>query len=88
MPRAFGRFTSRFILSGLSESSTILFVMRYVDCRGECGRCQLMMQDLIGLEVLSNRRIVASTLFAREVLVGRVDCVDLAFMIRFEEVPY
>jgi hypothetical protein len=43
---------------------------------------------LIGLEVLSDRRIVASAIFARDILVGRVDCVDLALMLRFEEVPY
>jgi hypothetical protein len=43
---------------------------------------------LIGLEVLSDRRIVASALFARNILVGRVDCPDLALMLRFEEVPY
>jgi hypothetical protein len=42
----------------------------------------------IGLEVLSGRRIVASALFARDILVGRVDCLDLALMLRFEEVPY
>jgi hypothetical protein len=65
MPRAFGRLTSRFILSGLSECNTISFVMRCVDCRGECG--------LLGLEVLSDRRIVASAVFARDILVGRVD---------------
>jgi hypothetical protein len=43
---------------------------------------------LIGLEVLSGRRIVASALFALDILVGRVDCGDLALMLRFEEVPY
>jgi hypothetical protein len=43
---------------------------------------------LIGLEVLSDRRIVTSTLFARDILVGRVDCADFALMLRFEEVPY
>jgi hypothetical protein len=40
---------------------------------------------LIGLEVLSDRRIVPSAIFARDILVGRVDCVDLALMLRFEE---
>jgi hypothetical protein len=40
-----GRLTSRFILSGLSGCNTILFVMRCVDCHGECDLCQLMMQD-------------------------------------------
>jgi hypothetical protein len=40
---------------------------------------------LIGLGVLSNRRIVASALFARDIRVGRVDCADLALMLRFEE---
>jgi hypothetical protein len=34
-----------FILSGLSECNTISFVMRCVNCHGECGYCQLMMQD-------------------------------------------
>jgi hypothetical protein len=43
---------------------------------------------LIGLEVLSDRRIVASAFFARDILVGRVNCADLALMLRFEEVPY
>jgi hypothetical protein len=43
---------------------------------------------LIGLEVLSDRRIVASALFARDILVGRVHCPDLALMLRFEQVPY
>jgi hypothetical protein len=43
---------------------------------------------LIGLEVLSHRRIVDSALFARDILVGRVDCPDLALMLRFEKVPY
>jgi hypothetical protein len=43
---------------------------------------------LIGLEVLSDRRIVDSSLFARDILFGRVDCADLALMLRFEEVPY
>jgi hypothetical protein len=43
---------------------------------------------IIGFEVLSERRIVASALFARDILVGRVDCPDLALMLRFEEVPY
>jgi hypothetical protein len=33
---------------------------------------------LIGLEVLSDRRIVASALFTRDILVGRVDCPDRA----------
>jgi hypothetical protein len=47
-------------------------------------RCLLM-----GLEVLSDKRIiVASTLFARDILVGRVIFADLALMLRFEEVPY
>jgi hypothetical protein len=45
IPRAFGRLTSQFILSGLNESNTISFVMVCVECRGECGFCQLMMQD-------------------------------------------
>jgi hypothetical protein len=45
MPRAFGRLASQLILSGLSECSTISFVMRCVDYRGECGCCRLMMQD-------------------------------------------
>jgi hypothetical protein len=40
---------------------------------------------LIGLEVLSDRIIVASSLFARDILVSRVDCADLALMLRFEE---
>jgi hypothetical protein len=39
---------------------------------------------LLGLEVLSDRRIVTSVLFARDILVGRVDCLDLALMLRFE----
>jgi hypothetical protein len=43
---------------------------------------------LISLEVLFDRRIVASTLFARDILVDRVDCAVLALMLRFEEVPY
>jgi hypothetical protein len=43
---------------------------------------------LISREELSDRRIVASALFARDILVGRVDCADLALMLRFEEVPY
>jgi hypothetical protein len=43
---------------------------------------------LIGLEVLSDRKNVTSALFAWDILVGRVDCVDLAFMLRFDEVPY
>jgi hypothetical protein len=34
--------------------------------------------------VFSDRRIVASALFARELLVGRVDSVDLALLLRFE----
>jgi hypothetical protein len=43
---------------------------------------------LIGLEVLFDKRIVASALFARDIMVGRVDCADIALMLRFEEVPY
>jgi hypothetical protein len=43
---------------------------------------------LIGLEVLSNRRIVISALSARPILVSRVDCADLALMLLFVEVPY
>jgi hypothetical protein len=43
---------------------------------------------LIGLEVLSVRRIVASALFAWDILVARIDCADLVLMLRFEEVPY
>jgi hypothetical protein len=43
---------------------------------------------LIGLEVLSNRIIVASALFAWNILVDRVDCADLPLMLRFEEVSY
>jgi hypothetical protein len=43
---------------------------------------------LIGLEVLSDRRIVATALLARDILVGMVDCADLALMLRFEEVPH
>jgi hypothetical protein len=39
------------------------------------------------LEVFSDRRIVASAPFARDILVGRVDCADLALMLRFQEVP-
>jgi hypothetical protein len=31
---------------------------------------------------------VTSALFVRDILVGRVDCADLALMLRFEEVPY
>jgi hypothetical protein len=42
---------------------------------------------LMGREVLSDRRIFYSALFARDILVGRVDCPDLALMLRFEEVP-
>jgi hypothetical protein len=42
---------------------------------------------LIGLEVLSDRRIATSSaLFARDILVGRVDCPVLALMLRYEEV--
>jgi hypothetical protein len=43
---------------------------------------------LIGFQVLSNKKIFASALFARDILVGGVDCADLGLMIRFEEVPY
>jgi hypothetical protein len=43
---------------------------------------------LIGLEVLSDRRIVASALFARDILVGMVDSVDLALILRFEVVAW
>jgi hypothetical protein len=43
---------------------------------------------LIGLEALFDKRIVASALFARVILAGRVDCADLPLMLRFEEVPY
>jgi hypothetical protein len=43
---------------------------------------------LIRLEVLSDRRIVTSALFARDIFVGWVDCADLAFQLRFEKVPY
>jgi hypothetical protein len=43
---------------------------------------------LIGLEVLPNRLIVASALFAWDILVGRVDCADFALMLRFAEVSY
>jgi hypothetical protein len=45
---------------------------------------------LIVLEVISDKRIVASTLFAREIVAGRVrvDCADLALILRFEKVPY
>jgi hypothetical protein len=38
---------------------------------------------LIGLEVLSD-----SFLFARDILIGRAVCADLALMLRFKEVPY
>jgi hypothetical protein len=38
--------------------------------------------------VLSDRRIVASALSAWDFLVGRVNCVDLALMLRFWKVPY
>jgi hypothetical protein len=40
---------------------------------------------LIVLEVLSDRRIVASAIFGRDIL---VDFPDVALMLRFEEVPY
>jgi hypothetical protein len=43
---------------------------------------------LIGRDVLSGRIIVASALFALDILAGRVNCVDLAHMLRFDEVPY
>jgi hypothetical protein len=43
---------------------------------------------LIGLEVLSDSRIVASAIFARDILVDKVDYVDLDLLLRFEEVPY
>jgi hypothetical protein len=43
---------------------------------------------LIGLEVLSDRRIVASFFYARDILVGKVECADLAFMLQFKEVPW
>jgi hypothetical protein len=81
MPLACGRLTSQLILSGWSECNTISFVMRYVDCHGECGRCRLMMQ---GLEILSDWRIVGNALFAWGILAGRVDCVDLVLMLQFE----
>jgi hypothetical protein len=42
MPLAFGCLTSQFILSGWRECNTIYMD---VDCRGECGCCQHMMQD-------------------------------------------
>jgi hypothetical protein len=42
---------------------------------------------IIGLEVLSDRRIFVSALFARDILVGMVDCAGLAIMLRFEEFP-
>jgi hypothetical protein len=38
--------------------------------------------------VFSDRIIGASALFARDILIFRVDCADLALMLRFEEVPY
>jgi hypothetical protein len=75
---AFGRLTSQFILSDSSECNTILFVIWYIDCRGEWGRCQFMMQDVIGLEVLSHKRIVVNALFARVILVDRVKFADLS----------
>jgi hypothetical protein len=43
---------------------------------------------LIGFDVLSDKRIVASVFFAWDILVGRVDCADLALIQRFEEVLY
>jgi hypothetical protein len=32
--------------------------------------------------------MLASALFARDILYGRVDCADLALLLRFKEVPY
>jgi hypothetical protein len=44
---------------------------------------------LIGLEVLSDRRIVTiSAVFARDILAGRVGYAGLALMLQFVEVPY
>jgi hypothetical protein len=39
---------------------------------------------LIGFEVLSERRIVAGALFAREILVGKVVWADLALLIQIQ----
>jgi hypothetical protein len=55
--------------------------MWYVPWRTYDARCLL-----IGLEVLFDRRIVASVLFVRDILVGRIDCADLALLLRFKEV--
>jgi hypothetical protein len=46
---------------------------------------------LIGLEVLSDRRIVTSALLALDILIGRFDSGDssiVALLLRFEKVPY
>jgi hypothetical protein len=79
MPLAFDQF----ILSDWSEYNFI----RYAVLRLPWRVWPLPAYDarflLIGLEVLSDRRIVASTLFARKILAGRVDCADLVLMLRF-----
>jgi hypothetical protein len=82
MPHAFGRLTSRIILSGLSECHTNAvrrLPWRVWPLPAYDARCLLK-----GLEVLSD----TNALFAREILVGKVDCADLALVLRFEEVPY
>jgi hypothetical protein len=66
--------------------------IRYVVRRLTCREWPLPAYDarcfLISLEVLSDRRIVANALFAWDILVGRVDCADLAPLLRFEEASY
>jgi hypothetical protein len=43
---------------------------------------------LLGLDALADRRTVASALFARDIICGRIDCACLSELFRFENIPY
>jgi hypothetical protein len=61
--------------------------IRYAVCRVPWRVWPLLTYDakclLIGLEILSDTIIVAKALFVRDILAGRVDCVNLALMLIF-----
>jgi hypothetical protein len=58
--------------------------MHYVDCREAFDRYQIIIMDF---KIIGDWKIVASTLFALEILCGRILFVmNLAFLLRIEDV--
>jgi hypothetical protein len=63
-------------------------LLHVTNCRIIPGRNHICRCQLLGLEVLSDRRKIAAALFVRSILCRRIESVYLADLLRFESNPY